>query len=340
MNFLAIALVTVTVSSLALVVLLHLGERRWLQDYPSHRSLHSRPIPRFGGIAIVLGLGSGVALLWYWFPTPHWMPWLCSATAVIVIVSIVDDVLSLPVWVRLLAHASAAGGVVSLNLAVTQLLLPGGALPLGAIGGSVSSLLFVVWMTNLYNFMDGLDGLAVGMTVFGFGGLGFLCWLSGEHAYTLVLLCAIVVASVLYFWKYNLPPARVFMGDTGSTVLGFLAAVFCLWADRIEAIPLWISLILFSPFIVDATVTLALRVWWRKAFLRSHRSHYYQRLVSSGFSHYQVVIGEYVLMAGCVLLAVMGYMSQEWLLQWGVLGALAVIYVLLLRFCGRISRFQ
>ncbi len=337
MSILSALLIALVVPALVLSVLLRLGERRWLQDQPNHRSLHSRPVPRFGGIAIVLGLGGGVALLWCLLPTPDGFLWLCSAATLIVLVSLADDAWSLPVGLRLVAHSSAAVAVVAVGLGVTWLPFPGGALPLGIIGGSAFSLLFVVWMINLYNFMDGLDGLAAGMTGFGFSGLCLLCWLSGDNAYTLAWLCAIVAVSVVGFWWCNFPPARVFMGDSGASVLGFLAAVFCLWAERLGAISLWVSLILFSPFIVDATVTLLWRAWRRETLWQAHRSHCYQRLVGAGYSHRQVVIGEYLLMSGCVLLAVVAHLRQAWLLQWGLLGALAVIYALLIWLVHRVA---
>jgi UDP-N-acetylmuramyl pentapeptide phosphotransferase/UDP-N-acetylglucosamine-1-phosphate transferase len=165
------------------------------------------------------------------------------------------------------------------------------------------AVLFVVWMTNLYNFMDGIDGLAGGMTVLGFATLGVLGWLGGDPGYALAAW--LVAAAALGFLPVNFPPARLFMGDVGSVPLGFLAAAFALGGVRAGLFALWVPVLVFSPFIVDATVTLARRGLRRERVWQAHRSHHYQRLVLMGWSHRKTSLAGYVIMSGAGMTAIL-----------------------------------
>ena len=332
----AAPLVTLVSTPVALILLLRLGKRQWLLDRPNYRSLHAHPVPRLGGIAVVFGLVAGFSLIFCWGSVPDSIIWFLGGASAIVLVSFADDLWSLSAALRLGVHVTAAVIAVMAGLSITHLPLPGGSITLGVVGGGVFSVLFFVWFLNLYNFMDGMDGLVGGMTGFGFGGLGLLCWMA--DAYLLAVLCATVVASMPGFLWFNFPPARVFMGDTGAPALGYLAAGFSILAQRIDAVPLWVSGILFSPFIVDATLTFARRVWRLEPVWSAHRSHYYQRLVGAGYSHRQVVLGEYGLMLACVLLALLVAMSEQPVTQWLTLGSLAAGYILLIRLVHRLER--
>ena len=143
--------------------------------------------------------------------------------------------------------------------------------------------LAVAWITNLYNFMDGSDGLAGGMSVAGFGAYSIAAWLAGDAATG--ALCAAISGASVAFLLHNFYPARIFMGDVGSIPLGFLAAALGIVGWRNDAWPLWFPLLVFGPFIGDATVTFFKRVARRERVWRAHREHYYQRMVRMGFGH-------------------------------------------------------
>lgn len=288
-----------------------------LPDKPNDRSLHSRPIPRSGGIGIMAGifLGSvmaaGVPL----------MLWLAIALA---LASVIDDRWHLPAWLRLLAHFGAA----------TALVLLSGPwsgnwwLPLLVIG--------VVWMTNLYNFMDGADGLAAGMAVLGFGAYAVAAGMQGHSMILSLSLC--IAAAAGGFLLLNFPPARIFMGDAGSVPLGFLAGAIGLlgWRDGIW--PLIFPLVVFGPFVVDATVTLLRRLLRREKVWQAHRQHYYQRLVLSGWSHGRLAIGEYTLMCLCAAAALLLLQLSAVSMSCVVLATGAVLLGVMIavdRHCGR-----
>jgi UDP-N-acetylmuramyl pentapeptide phosphotransferase/UDP-N-acetylglucosamine-1-phosphate transferase len=181
-------------------------------------------------------------------------------------------------------------------------------------------------MVELYNFMDGIDGFAGGMTLVGFGGLAFLSGFGG--AYLVAGLSLIVAAAALGFLLFNFPPARIFMGDVGSATLGVLAAILSLWGAQTGAFPFWAAVLVFSPFSVDATVTLARRAWRRERLWRPHTTHYYQRLVRLGWSHREVVLAEYVLMLATAASAVW-VVRQPAAAQWALLVTWALLYVAL-----------
>ncbi|MDQ6992548.1 MAG: hypothetical protein Q9M31_03680, partial [Mariprofundus sp.] len=160
--------------------------------------------------------------------------------------------------------------------------------------GLLFSWFAIVWMLNLYNFMDGMDGFSGGMTLFGFGFLALAGWLQGADVYA--LFSAVIAFASLGFMCVNFPPAKLFMGDVGSASLGLLAAGFSLWGIQQQLFEWWFPLTIFSPFIVDATVTLVHRILKRERIWEAHRSHYYQRLVQLGWGHKKTVLAEYLLM--------------------------------------------
>jgi UDP-N-acetylmuramyl pentapeptide phosphotransferase/UDP-N-acetylglucosamine-1-phosphate transferase len=195
------------------------------------------------------------------------------------------------------------------QLVVSRIDVPGiGAIELGWFSLAVS-IAFLVWMTNLYNFMDGMDGFAGGMTLLGAGFLASLAW-QGEHRLILVLSLLLAVAA-LGFLAHNFPPAKIFLGDVGSVPTGFLIGALILLGCRDRLFTVWVPLMLFSPFIVDATATLLRRAAQGERVWIAHRTHYYQRLVLLGWGHRKTVLAEYGLMLLCGVLAWVYQIADE-----------------------------
>lgn len=247
-------------------------------DYPNSRSLHTVPVPRIGGIGLLLG----VMLSWGFFskslPISVWL-----GVITLVLISMIDDVRATPVWCRLLFH-----GLTAIGFSISVLLSTHGWLLV------LFFTLAIVWMTNLYNFMDGSDGLAGGMSLIGFGFYGITAYQSGNIDFAVVNFS--VAAAALGFLCHNFYPARIFLGDAGAIPLGYLAAVMGLlgWINGLWS--LWLPLLVFSPFVVDATVTLLRRLLRGERIWVAHREHYYQRLVQSGWGHRNTALLEYGLM--------------------------------------------
>lgn len=273
------------------------GAIPWLRalDHPNSRSLHQHPIPRTGGLA-VLAAGTlvllGLALARRASPE---LAWIALAVIPVLAVSFLDDQGEVPRRYRLLAQSAGAGILLTGGIGWWVLTWPGGSWMMPTSLAWLLGLLYIVWMTNLYNFMDGIDGLAGGMAVFGFAALAFLGWQSGDANFALT--ASVVAAAAAGFLTCNFPPARLFLGDVGSSTLGLLAAALSLWGSRSGIFPLWVAWLAFSPFIVDATWTLLHRLARREPVWLPHRSHHYQRLVLAGWSHRKTTLWAYVLMA-------------------------------------------
>jgi UDP-N-acetylmuramyl pentapeptide phosphotransferase/UDP-N-acetylglucosamine-1-phosphate transferase len=249
-----------------------------LLDEPNMRSLHIRPVPRIGGLGILAGVAVGFAIA-------GWGSMLVLLTLILGCVGALDDRLNLPIRGRLAAQLAVA-----VVFAAT-------ALP--ASGWLAWCMLAVatVWMMNLYNFMDGSDGLAGGMAVIGFGSFSIAAFWAMQSGLGTVALCVASAAGA--FLLFNVHPARIFMGDAGSVPLGFLAAALGVIGWRDGVWPIWFPVLVFMPFILDATVTLLRRIVGGKRFWLAHREHYYQRLVRMGFGHRNTALLEYAIMIGC-----------------------------------------
>ncbi|HYO90205.1 MAG TPA: glycosyltransferase family 4 protein [Pyrinomonadaceae bacterium] len=277
-----------------------------LLDHPNERSLHATPIPRTGGLAILISLTAGLllelsrALLAGSRGTFQSGEggWILLMLLLIAAVSLWDDWTELPVGLRLVVHAVAAAGVVvGAGLTIDVIEVPRlSVLALGWLAVPLT-ILWLMWMTNLYNFMDGMDGFAGGMTVLGFGFLGYLAWAGGDAF--VAVLSLMTVGATAGFLIYNRPPARIFMGDAGSTLLGFLAGTLSVLEIHRGLFDFWVPLLIFSPFVVDATTTLFRRLFRGEKIWQAHRQHYYQRLVLLGWSHQKTVLAEYCLMLAC-----------------------------------------
>jgi UDP-N-acetylmuramyl pentapeptide phosphotransferase/UDP-N-acetylglucosamine-1-phosphate transferase len=259
---------------------------RFALDAPNARSLHEHPVPRTGGIALLAGAATSIAFgaLELWLPM--------AIAGALAILSLVDDMRGLPGGVRLAAHLAGAGVV------VWYLMAPMNAAALVVLA------LAVAWITNLYNFMDGADGVAGGMALIGFGAYAAAAALSGRMP--LAVLCVALAAAAAAFLVFNFHPARIFLGDVGSIPAGFLAGALGLAGWRGDAWPLWFPLLVFGPFIADATVTLLKRLARRERVWRAHRDHYYQRMVRMGLGHRGTALAGYAAMALCAGAALAG----------------------------------
>lgn len=288
-------------------------------DEPNARSLHTTPVPRTGGIGLILGVAAAWSVIDPQLPRALWI-----GAALLIAISLLDDLRGLSVTVRLGAHLLAAA------LAVTALLPASIVLP-----AFVIAILATGWMCNLYNFMDGSDGLAGGMSMIGFLFFSIAAALAGSIQFALVNLA--VAAAAAGFLLHNFHPARIFLGDVGAVPLGYLAATFGIigWLQRDWT--WWFPMLVFSPFIVDASITLARRLLSGTRVWEAHRDHYYQRLVRLGLGHRGTALAEYALMAvsGMAALWAMTLTSG---LQYIVLTVAAAAYAALILLVERAWR--
>src|SRR5688572_481540 len=274
------------VVALAVVRFLVSPRGRFALDQPNERSLHAKPVPRTGGIAILAGAGIAMVIA----GTEVWLPFVLAL--LLAAVSLYEDTQGLNHRARLAAHFMAAG------FFVWHILNPMDLISIAVL------VVAAVWVTNLYNFMDGADGVAGGMAVIGFGAYAAGAYLGGHLA--LASLCAAIATGAAAFLMHNFHPARVFLGDVGSIPLGFLAAALGLLGWRENLWPLWFPVLVFAPFNADATITLFRRLLHGEKVSRPHRDHYYQRIVRMGLGHRAAALTGYVVMTFCAAAALFG----------------------------------
>ena len=272
-------------SYLGVWIIRRYAERRQLLDHPNERSSHSLPTPRGGGLAIVL-LVTGTGL---WFVRAEDL----SRNLVYIVCGVVvafigwrDDLHSLSPRVRFAVQGLvAAASIWGLGYFQSVTIPLFGELQLGAVG-VVITFLWIIGLTNAYNFMDGIDGIAGGVAFA--AGLGWVLlasnipYLANSFVFWIGLAIA---ASSLGFLGHNWHPAKIFMGDVASTFLGYSFAVMPLLASNDEGDALMLGTLLMWTFIMDAGVTFIRRARKRENVFAAHRTHLYQRLVIGGYSH-------------------------------------------------------
>ncbi len=279
--------VLVFVAFILTAVLRAYALRRNVLDIPNERSSHQRPTPRGGGVAVVLTFSCYLLYLWlqHALNTALVLPLLCSGLLVAVI-GFLDDHGHIDARWRLLVHFSAAALVVYCSNGLPVLTFFGLEVNFG-IAGYVLALLGVVWVLNLVNFMDGIDGIAGVQAISACLVLTVLIYLQQPSAWLIALHLGLA-AAVAGFLLWNLPPARIFMGDAGSGFIGLSLASLTLLAGQHQSNLFWCWLIMLAVFIVDATYTLIVRLCRGQQFYQAHRSHAYQHAAMRAGKHWPV----------------------------------------------------
>lgn len=263
--------------------------KRWhFLAIPNERSSHTHPTPKGGGIAIAAAFFFGLIVLKHVGIIPRELFFaLFPGGLLIALVSLLDDVRHVHFGIRLVFHFIAVswalfflGGMNTLYVGFTTLELSWltNLVPLG-----------MVWMINIYNFMDGIDGLAGAEAVIvGVGG-GMLLAATGAWDLAFVAWCIALSSAGFLFW--NWAPAKIFMGDVGSTLIGYTFAVLAVATERLHVIPGTVWLLLLGVFVIDATLTTLRRLVCGEAWFNAHHSFGFQKYIERGFAHHTVTAG-------------------------------------------------
>ncbi len=298
-----------------------------LLDIPNERSSHTAPTPRGGGLAIAVTVIGGVLVA----ALIHWISWdlaiaLTGGGAMIAAVGWIDDHRSLSALTRFAVQFFSAawamfwlGGLPSLSIGSTVINLGLAGIVLGGIG--------IVWAINLYNFVDGIDGLAAGEAI-STGVIGGAILLA-MNQYGLAMVALLIAAASAGFLPLNWAPAKLFMGDVGSGMLGYLFAVLAIASENAGAVPLLIWVLLLGAFVFDATVTLCRRIARGERWYHAHHSHAYQRMVQAGRSHAMVSSMILLINLALAVLAIVAWLRPTFFLISMAAGAilLSIIYL-------------
>jgi Fuc2NAc and GlcNAc transferase len=273
-------------------------------DVPNERSSHRSPTPRGGGLSIVVvTTGALVLLAWAGTIGSSLFVTLLGGGVLVALVGLLDDRRSVSPTVRLLVHLGAAGWALYWLGGLGPLQV-GERIVTPAWSGYAFGALGIVWALNLFNFMDGIDGIAASEATFvSWAGALLISAVPGSDAE--VAVAAVFGATALGFLGWNWPPARIFMGDVGSGYIGYVIAVLVLASTRDNPAALWVWLTLNGTFLVDSTVTLLRRLARGEAVFKAHRSHAYQWLARRWGGHRAVTLA-------------VGAVNMLWLLPWAV----------------------
>jgi Fuc2NAc and GlcNAc transferase len=293
-------------------------------DVPNDRSSHSVATPRGGGLAIVIVSLLSLGLLPLFEPASRLFLGIVATSLVVSIIGFIDDKYDLSANVRLLVHLISS--IVVSVLFLFEFQLSSGLL----IVFGVLSVLYLVWSLNLFNFMDGIDGVASQQASFVLLSLYFIVPNTDQLLSSSLL---IISTSILGFLVWNFPPAKIFMGDAGSGFLGFILASVSLWAFQDFGFTFFVVyMILHSNFIVDSTFTLVRRVLQGFSPVSPHRTHAYQNASRFFNSHKKATLG--VLLVNLVIHLPLAYFVARGNLEWylGVLMSYTVNLVICLKF--------
>lgn len=279
--------------------------KRSLLDIPNSRSSHTSPTPRGGGAAIVLTFFAAALLLALFKKLDESvLKGLLIGGGITALIGFIDDWRPQSPAIRFGVHVAAAVCILSAFGGISEQTLGHWGLR-GVWIGNLLVVITLVWTTNLFNFMDGIDGIAACEAIFVLAAGAWINWLgSGNPALTPIMLC--LAACCLGFLRWNWPPARIFMGDVGSGFLGFSIAALGLAASKTGTIPIEVWAILGGVFLVDATITLLRRIVRGDRWFEAHRMHAYQRLARRWKGHLPVTA--FVILVDVV-----------WLLPWAIL---------------------
>lgn len=306
-------------------------ERWQILDIPNERSSHCKPTPTLGGVGIIAGFWAGFACLWaaidgaFFFDKT--LAALIGVTLVCAIVAIDDLGRPLKVWEKLILQGIGVGFWLWGGIHLEWITLPfWGRIELGGWGWILTAV-WLIGLCNIFNFMDGIDGISGCETIIICSFVIFFAWhLESE----LWLFSLILIAATAGFLVLNFPPARIFTGDVGSFFLGFMIAVQGIWGERM-GIPLWIYAILMGYYLFDSSYTMMRRILHGENILVAHRKHLYQRLNALSLSHLQV---DLVVLAISSLLGMAGYF---WLFQNRFLGSILGLVSLGVMVAGTIA---
>jgi Fuc2NAc and GlcNAc transferase len=283
------ALFAVFILSLMLTfAALRYATARNIMDTPNHRSSHIVPTPRGGGVAFVVAFLIVIPFLVHLDLVSYYGSFaLIGAGLFLAILGFLDDHQSIPPYWRLFGHFSAC---------VLALYWLDGMPPISFFYWTLSAgwianglaVVYLVWLLNLYNFMDGIDGLAGVEAISVCLGAALLYWIRGDMV--LIVLPLFLAASVAGFLVWNFPPARIFMGDAGSSFLGFILGVLSIKAAAVSSDLFWSWLILLGSFILDATLTLIRRALRGERVQDAHRTHAYQKATICFNKHLPVTL--------------------------------------------------
>lgn len=305
--------------------ILYYATNKKILDYPGLRSLHETPTPRGGGISIVVSVLISLILLWIGeYISDREIIAFMSSGILVFVTGLLDDIKTLPTLAKGISYFAAA---------MLGIFMLSNEAPAGSIIGVLYMLFWsivITWLINLYNFMDGSDGLAGLHTILVSFSICVISYLSGVNF--LFYLMVIIAASTSGFLYYNYPPAKIFMGDAGSCFVGLIFGLCAFYCHVNNLVPIEIWLILLSIFICDTSLTLLMRFCIGRKWYAAHREHAYQKVILMKDSHEDVLfflVAIYILLILPILGLSIYFEHFSWLFVMICYGILTAIWIVI-----------
>lgn len=314
------------VTWLATGVFIRYAKSKKLLDVPNERSSHTKITPRGGGLVFIF--------IWILFlfaaKFADFLSWsqvltILPGTIIVALTGFLDDHYSLKPIYRAIAYLFAALSAVIMTHGMPAIHFSASlVLPLSWVGG-ILAVFMIVWSTNLFNFMDGLDGFSAIEALFVLGIGGWFLWVSGGKAWGYAAW--MLASGVFSFLLWNFSPAKLFMGDVGSATLGFIIIVLAIVGERYYHLSIFLWFILYGVFLVDASLTLLRRMLAQEPWYLPHRSHAYQRLHQLGLSHRSISVKLALINTVLALLAITGFYHKSYIFPLFIAAMLILLFL-------------
>ncbi|GEP83758.1 putative phospho-N-acetylmuramyl-pentapeptide-transferase [Staphylococcus piscifermentans] len=302
-----------------------------IMDKPNYRKVHTRPISVLGGTVILFSFMLGI---WIGHPIEREIIPLIIGTIIMYLVGLIDDVYNLKPILKLLGQCLAALVVVYYGVTIDFIQLPFGIIHFGVLSVPIT-VFWIIAITNAINLIDGLDGLAAGVSTIAFMTIGFIAILQADIF--IIMICSVMIGSLIGFLFYNFHPAKIFLGDSGSLQLGFIISFLSLLGFKnITFFSLFFPMVILAVPFIDTLFAMIRRAKKGQKIMQADKSHLHHKLLKLGYTHRQTVVLIYSIAILFSISSVILYLSQPW----GVVMMLILILItieLIVEFTGLID---
>ncbi|CAM2732330.1 MULTISPECIES: glycosyltransferase family 4 protein [Staphylococcus] len=300
--------VSMIVSLMIIPVVIAVSKKLDIVDKPNFRKIHTKPISMLGGSAILLSFLIGI---WLGEPIEREIKPLLLGSVVIYLVGLIDDLYDLKPIIKLIGQILAATVVVSYGVTIDFISLPiGPTIHFGWLGIPIT-IFWIVAITNAINLIDGLDGLAAGVSVIALATIAFIAILQGNIF--IIMICSVLIGSLLGFLVFNFHPAKIFLGDSGALLIGFIIGfVSLLGFKNITFISLFFPIVILAVPFIDTLFAMIRRVKKGQHIMQADKSHLHHKLLDLGYTHRQTVILIYSIAFMFSVVSIILYLSQPW----------------------------
>ncbi|MDS3883620.1 glycosyltransferase family 4 protein [Staphylococcus hominis] len=306
MYTLLLIVVTLVISLIITPIIIKVSFKFNLVDRPNYRKVHTKPVSVMGGTVILLSFLIG---LWLGHPIGRAVKPLVIGLIIMYFVGIIDDIYDLKPILKLIGQIIAASVVVFYGITIDFISFPiGPTIHFGILSIPIT-IIWIVAITNAINLIDGLDGLASGVSVIGLTTIGFIAILQGNVF--IIMICSLLIGALLGFLFFNFHPASIFLGDSGALMIGFIIGFLSLLGFKnITFISLFFPIVILAVPFIDTLFAMIRRVRNGQHIMQADKSHLHHKLLALGYTHRQTVLLIYSIAIMFSLSSIILYLSQ------------------------------